>query len=219
MTQFNLPARRPADETQQRRLSEVFARLAAEGDGPVTIAAVRDALGDRSFAALLFFFAALNLLPLPPGTSAVLGLPLVLVAAQMVFGAHQVWLPQILLRKSIGRERFGMGSAKLGPYLMRLETFVTPRYWPIGDGQGDRIIGLVALVLGLAVVLPVPLGNWLPAFAAALISLALSERDGILLGIGILVGVLSLAVVAVVVSSAGAALAYMWTFAGLHQFW
>ena len=38
----------------------------------------------------------------------------------------------------------------------------------------------MALVLAIVVTLPIPLGNWLPAFATALLGLALSERDGIL---------------------------------------
>ena len=45
-------------------------RNCPEARGPVSIATIRDALGDRSFAALLFFFAVINLIPLPPGTSA-----------------------------------------------------------------------------------------------------------------------------------------------------
>ena len=53
--------------------------------------------------------------------------------------------------------------------------------------------------------LPIPLGNWLPAFSTALLGLALSERDGILFAIGGAVGVASLAVIAAVIGAAGIA--------------
>ena len=75
------------------RLSTVFQRMADEANGPVTIAAILAALGDRSFAALLIFFAALNMLPLPTPSSAILGTPLVIVAAKMLYGSVTVWLP------------------------------------------------------------------------------------------------------------------------------
>ena len=58
---------RPARRRRPRRLSDVFAALCAEAEGPITVGAIRDALGDRSFATLLVFFSSLNLLPLPPG--------------------------------------------------------------------------------------------------------------------------------------------------------
>ena len=91
-----------ARRRRPRRLSQVFSELSMEARGPVSIATIRDALGDRSFAALLFFFAVINLIPLPPGTSALLGLPLLIVSAQMVYGSKRARLPRIL---SIARSR------------------------------------------------------------------------------------------------------------------
>ena len=66
-----------------RRLSELFAQLARDADGPVSIGHIRDALGNRSFAPLLVLFAAFNLLPLPPGASAVNGIPKIKKTAKM----------------------------------------------------------------------------------------------------------------------------------------
>lgn len=186
-----------------RRLSQVFNELAGDAKGPVSVATIRDALGDRSFAALLVFFAAINLLPLPPGSTLILGLPLMLVSAQMVLGRTTAWLPRFVLDKSIGPEQFRHLTERWTPRLMRLERLVKPRYWPFYPGHGDRIIGIIALIEATAVTLPIPLGNWLPALSIVLVGLALSERDGILLGIGIAVGTLAIAVMTFVVGSAG----------------
>src|SRR5262249_13731906 len=84
------------ERRRPRRLSEVFSELAARSDGPVSVGAIRDALGDRSFAALLVFFAFPNILPLPPGATTFLGLPLVLVSAQMIYGRGDAWLPEVI---------------------------------------------------------------------------------------------------------------------------
>lgn len=188
-----------------RRLSELFAQLARDANGPVSIGHIRTALGKRSFAPLLVLFAGFNLLPLPPGASAVLGLPLIIVAAQMVWGKRDAWLPAFVMNRSLSADQFRTVMDWIIPRLIRLEKIVRPRYWPFWRRQGDRIIGIAALVLAVTVTLPIPLGNWLPAFATALLGLALSERDGILLAIGGAVGVASMAVVAAVVGAAGIA--------------
>lgn len=192
------PARR-----RPRRLSQVFAQLARDADGPVSLRTIRDALGDRGFAGLLVFFAALNMIPLPPPASAFLGLPLLIVAAQMVYGIRRAWLPQFLMDKSISPEQFRKVMDWTIPRLIQLERYVRPRYWPFWRRQGDRVIGAIALLMAIVVVLPIPLGNWLPACATAILGLALSERDGVLLGVGGLVGIAALVVICVFIGSVG----------------
>jgi hypothetical protein len=198
------PKERRARFAPQRRLSEMFAELAAGATGPVSVAGVREALGDRSFAAMLVFFAAINLLPLPPGTTLILGLPLILVSAQMVIGKTTAWLPRFVLDKSLSADQFRRMAGNLVPRLQWVERLIKPRYWPFYGADADRVIGLIALVMAVSVTLPIPFGNWLPALSIALLGLSLSERDGVLLGLGIGVGILALAVVAFVVGSAGA---------------
>ena len=186
-----------------RRLSQVFAELADEAEGPVTIGAIRDALGDRSFGALLVLFSSINLLPLPPGATALLGLPLVLVSAQMVYGSRRAWLPQVLTRRSIPAEVFRSVVARLVPRLERVERMIRPRYWPFWRRHGDQVIGVIALVMAITITLPIPLGNWPPALATALLGLALSERDGILFAIASIVGVAAILLVVSVIGAVG----------------
>ena len=192
-------------QRRPRRLSQVFARLASDAKDRVTIASILDALGDRSFAALLVLFAAFNLLPLPPPSSAILGLPLLVVAAQLTYGSKRAWLPKFMSEKSISAEQFRSIMDRVIPRLVKLEEFVRPRYWPFWRRRGDRIIGVMSLVLAVIVTLPIPLGNWLPAFSVALLGLALSERDGILFAIGSGVAIASIGVVTLVFGAATAA--------------
>jgi len=182
------------------RLSDILARMAAEATGPVRIGQIRDALADRSFATLLVLFAAFNLLPLPPGTTLVLGPPLVLVSAQMVLGYRNAWLPRFVLDKTIAPDRFRKSTDRVLPWLRRLEQLVRPRSWPF---IGDRVIGAITLVLSIAITLPIPLGNWLPALSTAIIGLALSERDGIFFFVGLATAILAFAVIGMVVGAAG----------------
>ena len=204
-----LPLRR-----RPRRLSRLFAQIARDADSDVSLATIRDAMGDRGFAALLVFFAVINMIPSPPGTTLVLGLPLVIVGAQMAYGSRRVWLPQFVMRRSITADQFRALMRRVVPRLEQLERLIRPRYWPFWRRRGDRVIGFLALLMGVIVTLPIPLGNWLPAFATALYGLALVERDGILFGLASLVGLAALVVIASVLGTAGFALetAYGWMF-------
>ncbi|MCB1382549.1 MAG: exopolysaccharide biosynthesis protein [Notoacmeibacter sp.] len=197
-----------------RRLSEVLVQLADSTEGPVRVSTILEALGDRSFAAMLIVLGAMNLLPLPPGSSAILGLPLVIVSAQMLFSRPAVWLPRFILDKALARKHFDYAIAKLVPGLQRLERFIRPRYWPIPRPHNDRIIGIMIFVLSVIVTIPIPLGNWLPALACTILALALSERDGILLGAGTAIGALSIVIVAAVIGTAGALAGWLYHAAG-----
>ncbi|WP_157179336.1 exopolysaccharide biosynthesis protein [Phyllobacterium sp. YR531] len=183
-------------DNDPRPLSQVFKDLSLSAKAPVSFTELEEAFTDRSFAALLTFFAILNLLPLPPGTGIVTGIPLVLVSVQMVMGRESVWLPSFLRSKSISPERFKQVSDKVVPWLQWLERFIKPRNWPFGRKQGDRWLGAFTTILGMSVVLPMPLSNWLPALATAIVGIALCERDGRLLFAGLTIGIVSIGIVA-----------------------
>jgi len=188
-----------------RRLSTVLDELAANARDSVTMEEVRLALGDRSLAALLAFFAAINLLPLPPGTTLFLGPPLMIISAQMVLGHGRVWLPRRILDRSIGAAQFRSMMDKLMPRLAWLEKLIKPRLWPFASNEtADRVLGVVAFILGTVVTLPIPFGNWMPAFAIFLISLAISERDGILLIAGLVAAAVAFAIIALLFGTAHA---------------
>jgi hypothetical protein len=193
-----------------RRLSTVLEGLAAQATDAVTMEEVRLALGDRSLAALLAFFAAINLLPLPPGTTLFLGPPLMIVSAQMVLGHGKVWLPRRILNRSIGAAQFRSMTGRLMPRLLWLERLVKPRLWPFASNEtADRILGVVAFILGTVVTLPIPFGNWMPAFAVFLISLAISERDGILLIAGVVAAFAAFAIIALIFGTAHALFGFL----------
>jgi len=198
-----LPARVGTVHTK-RRLSSIVDELCTCAGHSVSVREIRDALGERSFATLLLFFALVNLLPLPPGTTLVLGLPLMLVALQMVSGREAVWLPKFLLSKSLTAVQFRKLADKMLPRLQWLEGLVRPRYWPFGNSKtAERVIGVMALVLGTVVTLPIPFGNWFPALACALLGLALAERDGLVLMAAGVTVVISVTMLGLVFGTAG----------------
>lgn len=195
-----------------RALSTVMRQLAARQQGEVSVRCIRNALADRSLAAFLVLTCVMNMLPFPPGSTIVLGVPVVLVALQMVAGRPTVWLPEFFLNRSMSHERFSKMTRRIIPLLEKLERWIRPRQWPfISHRAGERVVGLYALILGVAVILPVPFGNWLPAFSCAICGLALSERDGLWLWIGAILGLISITIIFGVLFTAGSFAMHYWT--------
>lgn len=156
------------------------------------------ALGDRALGALMFVFAMPNVLPTPPGTSAVLGAPLIFLAAQVTFG-RRPWLPAIISQRSISREDFHALIRRITPWLERAEKLLKPRASMLALPPMEYFVGLICLLLALVLVLPIPLGNILPALAISLMALGLLERDGVWIGTGLIMAVVSMVVVSGVV--------------------
>lgn len=78
-------------------LSELLAQLIElHPSERVTPADLALHLRDRAWGGLLLVFAAINLLPLPPGTTTITGLPLIAITAQMAFGRREPWFPAAL---------------------------------------------------------------------------------------------------------------------------
>jgi hypothetical protein len=196
-----------------RRTSVLLREFLADQTAPrVSLGAVRDALEDRGFGVLIFIFALPNLVPVNvPLLSAVLGLPLVLLAAQLSYGRHEPWFPAWLTAQSFPRQGFAAVVSRALPYLERTERFLRPRLTPLLSWTGERLIGVALLILAVVLTLPIPFGNWLPAFAIAIIGLALAEKDGLLVLIGLWIGVLSLFVAGTVVIGLIKAAVYLFT--------
>jgi hypothetical protein len=184
------PEFNPRPKRTHRPLSRVLRDFANTTKDEVKISQLRDAMGDRSFAALLAVFSAVNLIPvLPPFSTLIFGLPPLIIAVQMLLGHEKVWLPKRLLDWTFSAEKFRSIIRSVTPRLRRLEHFIKPRYWPFTTKNGERLVGVTSILLSILVILPIPGANWIPAFAMVLMGLSLSERDGLLYAIGCTIGV------------------------------
>lgn len=172
----------------------------------ISIGDLLTALGDRALGALLFIFAFPNVLPVPPGTSAVLGAPLVFLAAQLAFNLKP-WLPAIIANRSMPRGDFQTLIGRMKPWLERAEKMLRPRASGLTLPPMEYVVGFICLLLALVLALPIPLGNMLPALAISMLALGVLERDGywVLGGLG-MTGVAAVVVSGVIFALAKAAI-------------
>lgn len=175
-------------------MSEVLLDLAGDGSGWLRLGDIVTALGDRGYGILIFILALPNVLPLYiPGVSALFGIPLALIALQMMLGLPRPWLPQALLRRPVRRQEFAKITNRILPWLLRLERLLKPRLPALTSVWAERAIGLLALVLALMLALPIPFTGIPLGAALALMGIGLLERDGLVLMAGVAGGALAVA--------------------------
>lgn len=168
------------DRPQERPLSDVVRELAQSQAETISLGEVVDAFGASALAGLLLVFGLACALPfLPPGATTVFGLPLVLLAPQLLFDHPAPWLPKAVRERRIAMPQMRRVFERMAPWLRRMEMISRPRLGFAVGRSGRRLMGLVCTAFALVLILPIPLGNILPAVTVSVFSLALIQRDGV----------------------------------------
>ena len=205
MTKTNHAGKEARPLALSQRLAEIIAGSETER---LTFTDLAAQLHSRAWGGLLFIFAAINVLPLPPGTSVFFALPLIIVSAQMVLGRASPWFPAWINRRGVRKNELERLIAKIEGVEGRIERVLKPRLATLTGPTATRVIGIVCLLLALLAAIPIPLFHMAPAAAILLFGLALIYRDGAVVIAAAVASVLSLAVDALLVGSGVAALSY-----------
>lgn len=163
-------------------------------------------LGNRSFGMMLFIATLPAFIPIPGLAGAISGPLVMLVGMQLLFGLRRPWLPRALAQRGPQRQSLARFRDRLAPWLDRLERLVRPR----GEGVLDVRIascftGLLLVLLGLLLSLPIPFTNFVFGALLLLFALALLERDGWLMLVAWAAGIAGIGVFGVLSGSLASA--------------
>lgn len=144
-------------------------------------------LTGRGYPVLLILLSIPFCLPISiPGLSTSFGLVAAFIGIRIAFGRH-FWWPEWLMNKTISRatlERIIQKTIQITDYL---QPILHPRMsYLTMNPTIHRLHGLVIFFLSmiLAMPIPIPLTNMLPAIPILMISLGLLEDDGLFIIIG-----------------------------------
>jgi hypothetical protein len=207
----------PAGRSRPLPLSKRLAQIVAEhGTDRMSFSHLSAQLHSRAWGGLLFIFAAINVLPLPPGTSAFFAIPMLIVSAQMVFGRRSPWFPARIDRRGVKKSEMERLIGKMEWLERRVEKVFKPRLAGLTGPTATRVIGAVCFLLALVAGIPIPLFHIAPAAAIVLFGLALIYRDGALVIAAGVAGVASIAIDAAIVGSGVVALGYITSWLRPH---
>lgn len=162
---------------------------------PAQLAELLAATRDRGIDLLLLLIALPFATPLPlPGLSTPFGFVILIIGARLVLG-RRPWLPQTLLQRKIPARFVVRVLAATSRMVRWLEVLLRPRLdFLHAQWIYRRIAGLLIMLSGLLLLLPlpIPLTNTLPALTVILLAAGAMERDGVFFLAGCLVFVLTL---------------------------
>lgn len=191
-----------SSQPRPRRTSQVLRDILAKNPDleSFTIRDITQGLGETSFGTALMFFTIPEVIPIPiPGIAAIVVLPTLVISGQMVAGREEIKLPEFLLKRTIPRQALERAIRAVVPLLERAEKVTKPRWGWATTPAARRLLGGFIFLLALAIAFPIPGFNMPQAIATFIIALGLVENDGLLVVIGVLAGLLSLALLGGVV--------------------
>lgn len=171
-------------QSDHRPFSRVLDDIGAKDDPKLYLGELVNAFGERGFGALMVFFGLINAIASPiPGSTTILGAPMLLICLQLLIRRDQLWMPKWALKSSLPRENYRTTIDKVRKPLLFVEKLSRPRLSILSSEVAEVLIGLVTTLLTLIVMLPIFGGNLFPSLFVALFGFGLMQRDGVLIGV------------------------------------
>ncbi|MGE0736130.1 MAG: exopolysaccharide biosynthesis protein [Alphaproteobacteria bacterium] len=169
--------------------STILGELIAAAPGThVTLAWLIENLHERSFGILMFLMA---LIALVPGASGIVGILLMIPAIQMILAQPVPVLPRFVGKRPISVAKLARLIRRIDPTLRWLERIIRPR-WRTPFMATQRVVGGFMLLLGFALLAPIPFSQIPAAIVVMLVAFAYLEEDGLVLCLALLAALATL---------------------------
>ncbi|WP_280549307.1 MULTISPECIES: exopolysaccharide biosynthesis protein [unclassified Halomonas] len=193
-----------SDTPEQAPLSSLLDKIQQAGQHreSVSLGAILDSLGRRSFAPFLLIAGLVTLAPLIgdiPGVPTLMALLVVLSCVQLLAGRNYIWLPAWLLERRVSRERFTKATRWMERPACWVDRLLKRRLVQLTRPPAHLPVALTCLLIALAMppmeVVPFTANG--AGLALTLFGLALLANDGLmaLLGYALTGGTLALVIV------------------------
>ncbi|NBB15400.1 exopolysaccharide biosynthesis protein [Caulobacter sp. SLTY] len=170
------------DNPQQGFIDLVVGLPDGAGSDGLTLGEVLDRMDERAFGILILILAVPCLVPALYGVPQIVGIPIILLAAQMMVGRSEPWLPASWLKRRISLDWLNRMSGFADKSMRWTERVSRPRLAFLATGFGERLAAFFMILATLTIVLPMT--NSVPSLALTLLAVGVIQRDGIFVALG-----------------------------------
>jgi len=150
----------------------------------VSLGDIIQTIGNRSFGPLLLLPGLILISPLSgiPGMATVMGLLVLVIATQLLFGRQYFWLPRWMLRRSFSQKTLLSMIKWLRPPARVIDRLLRPRLGIFIQDVATYLIAIMCLVIALAMPAMelIPFSASSAGVALATFGLSLIANDGLL---------------------------------------
>lgn len=162
----------------------------------LTLSGLLDEFQERAFGLFLFLALLPTFIPVPAGQGAVSGFLTSLIGLQFLLRFEHPWLPGFLANRKFHRSRIIGFRNRFDKWLLRLDKITKPRdEWIFSNPFAHAFSGLLLLLLGISLAIPLPGTNIPFGIVLLFFSFALIERDGRFMMIGWLLGIIEIVLI------------------------
>lgn len=189
------------DRKPPKSLNELLDRIdeAADESEEVSMNEIMDAVGRRSFGPLLLLVGVIAVAPGVgdiPGVATLLGIFVLMVSVQLLFGRKDFWLPQWMLKRKASRERLKkMTQSKwLRKPAKWVDAAVTKRLEMFTGPKATYAIAIACTVMALALPFTevVPLSTAVLSLGLVAYGISLIAHDGLMALVGFVISAATL---------------------------
>jgi hypothetical protein len=155
---------------------------AAQDSDPVSLDAIVQGVGSRTFGPLLLLAGIVMASPLSgiPGMPTSMSVLVLVIAAQLIIGRKHFWLPNWLLKRSVSRKRLNKAIYWLKRPARFIDHWLRPRLTFLVHPIGTYIIAVMCIVIaaGMPFMELVPFSATAAGVAICAFGVALVAQDG-----------------------------------------
>lgn len=203
-------------ELPEHSLTEkIGTAIASLPEGTVTLAKIRDLIGNEGLMLLTAFLTIIFLVPVSiPGVSTVFGGAILLISITRLLG-RTLWLPDKLERREVSSEKLRGAFERGLRWFKKLEKISRPRRmaW-LTRGRFMHFLNNAALMLGAVLLMApfglIPFSNTLPAVAILFLAIGFLQRDGVCILLGHLSNIATMIYFAILIGGGAVAIKKAW---------
>ncbi len=168
-----------------RPFSQVLEDLGHGDDPKLTLDELVSAFGERGIGALMLFLGLLSaVVGAIPGSTTIIGMPMLLIVVQLAIRRDELWLPRWALKESLDRQAYSQRIGKVLKPLRYVERISRPRFPFLTGEVSETLIGVASTLLCILLMLPLIFFNLFPSLVIAIFGFGLMQRDGVAILLG-----------------------------------
>lgn len=172
----------------RKQLSQILYEALDKFTGDtLTVQQLSNELGIRAYGTFLILMSLPNFIPLVSFISCTL---LLFHSLQMALGVEKPWLPKFIREFSFKQATFRSLIARYAYILEKFEQLIRPRLLFMSSKLYTRLTGMAIFLLNLVLLFPIPFSNLVPSLAVMFIGFGLIQRDGLVILISALLGLI-----------------------------
>lgn len=125
----------------------------------------------------------------PPGVTVPFATVITLLALQLIAGKPHPQLPNRIAKMRLFKKPPGKMLSAIPGFVEKMERFCKPRLPRLVEGfVARKLLGIYIILIALAMAFPFPVTNSIAASGISLIGLAMTEEDGAIALVGLVIG-------------------------------